>query len=173
MMTSNTPPRLIDGKYALLVVIALGVAGAGGGWWYQHNLQRHSLELWGHDAARLMLNAPEVDLCTLEQTSGTSLSTKIVIEGQSYVTEDCGSVAGRRGFVHLRHSLLNDYSFDWPDPAAGAKRWRYLLRFRDGEKTARLVLADDFHYAMLLETGATACIKPIAAGMKTVLHESK
>lgn len=172
-MTNNAPPRLIDGKYVLLAVFILGLAGAGGGWWYQHNLQRRPLELWGSDAARLILYSPEVEFCDLRQSSGDSLSAAVTMDGQSYVAENCRSVVGMPGFVHLRHSLLTDHSFDWTDLATGAKRWRSLLRFRNGEKTITLVLADDFRYAMLRETGATACITPIASGMKTVLRQAR
>lgn len=172
-MTADAPPRLIDGKYVLIAVLALGLAGAGGGWWYQHRLQRRPLELWGRDAARLILHASEVDFCRLRQTPGASHATAVVLDGQSYLAEDCQSVAGRPGLVHLRHSLLTDFSFDWSDRVSGAKSWQFLLRFRDGQRTASLALADDFRYARLLESGAGACIQPIASGVKSVLGKAR
>ncbi|HEX7375477.1 MAG TPA: hypothetical protein VF278_00115 [Pirellulales bacterium] len=172
-MTNDTTPRMIEGKHALLAVLAIGVVGAGAGWWYQHGLQRRPLALWGGNAARLILYAPEVAFCELEQSPGESSSNSVVIAGEPYFEHGCQDVARRPGFIHLRNSLLHDYSFDWSDTAAGARRWRSMLRFRQDDQTATLVFTDDFQYVMLVETGATACLRPIASGLRDVLRPTK
>lgn len=172
-MTNDTAPRMIEGKHALLAVLAIGVVGAGAGWWYQHSLQRRPLALWGGNAARLMLYAPDVAFCELEQTPGEPSSDSIVIAGERYFEHDRQDAARRPGFIHLRNSLLHDYGFDWSDAATGARRWRSMLRFRQDDQTATLVFSDDFQYVMLVETGATACLRPIASGMRDVLRPKK
>ncbi|HQU47211.1 MAG TPA: hypothetical protein PK867_30690, partial [Pirellulales bacterium] len=103
-------PRLISGKYALLAVVALGLAGAVGGWWYRQSLQRRPLALWGHEAASLMVRAHSVELCRLEQVTKVALSIAIKADGHAYQRVNCVDAARIRGFLHLRHSLLNDYS---------------------------------------------------------------
>lgn len=168
---ASSPPKLVEGKYVLLAVFALSAAAAGGGWWYQHSLQRRPLKLWGHEAAQLMLSAEDVELCRLEPASHDMPSTAIVADGHAFQPLDCKNAGGIRGILHLRHSLLSDYSFDWTDTASGEDDWRYSLRFRDGEKTATLFISADFRYALLVETGAKACIKPIARGIKDVIGE--
>jgi hypothetical protein len=168
---SDTAPRLVEGKYVLLAVLAIGIAGAGGGWWYHQSLQRRPLKLWGRDAARLILQAPDVEFCQLQPAADQSQPATIFIDEKSYEVHGCRNVARRPGFLHLRHSLMNDYSFDWSDSPVRLMRCKYLLRFRDGEKTATLAVADDYEYAKLLETGATGSIRPIASGMADVLSQ--
>ena len=163
---------MISGKYALLAVVTLCIAGAGGGWWYQQNLQRRPLALWGRDSAQLILRAGDVELCRLERVDGARSRDAIEVRGKSYHPIECLNAARIPGFLHLRHSLLNDYSFDWDDVATGEHDWRYALRFRDGDKTASLLISDDFSYALLVETGAQACITPIAGGIKKVFREA-
>ena len=169
--SESPPPRLISGKYVLLAVVALGLAGAAGGWWYQHHLQRRALELWGAGAARLILSASDVQLCRIEPSVGDAKSIGITVDGKGYWANDCIDATRIPGFLHLRHSLLNSYSFDWNDVASGDHHWRYAIRFRDGDQTASILISADFSYAMLAEAGSRACIKPIAHGIEQVFGQ--
>ncbi|HET6883281.1 MAG TPA: hypothetical protein VFI31_24135 [Pirellulales bacterium] len=164
-------PKQMEGKYVLFAIVLLGVAGGGGGWWYHQHLQRRPLILWGAEAANLILRAPDVELCRLQKKApagGASINL-LVANGETYEATDCKDATRMRGFLHLRHSLLNDYSFDWSDPESAQREWRYVLRFRDGPKTATILVSDDFGYVQLAETGAKACIQPIAEGVEQVL----
>jgi hypothetical protein len=166
--------RLTNEKYALLIVVVLGVSGAAGGWWYQQSLQRRPLQLWGHDAARLVLQAPRVELWRLKPLAKTDSAKAdlTTADGEAFRIVDRIDVSQARGFLHLRHSLVSDHSFDWP-PRVGADResWRYALRFSDGDHVATLLISDDFHHAMLAETGAEASIGPIADGIEELINE--
>jgi hypothetical protein len=171
LMTSS---RLIDGKFALLAVVVLGVAGAVGGWWYQQSLQHRPLKLWGHDAARLFLQAPQVELWRLEPVAKmASLAPDFVAaNGDAFRIRERVDVSKARGFLHLRHSLVSDHSFDWSaETSSGPRTWRYALRFSDGDRVATLLVSDDFHDAMLAETGAEASISPVAGGIEDLFNE--
>jgi hypothetical protein len=76
------------------------------------------------------------------------------------------------GFLHLRHSLIGDNSFDWSVPEMSPRAtWTYGLHFVDGDRTATLLISDDFHQAMLAETGARASIAPIASAIEELFNE--
>lgn len=160
-------PKHLGSKLILLAVLAMSLAGAGGGWWYQQSLQRRPLQLWGHEAATLMLRAPTVELWRLKPvTEGKPAAIRIAAQGDAFEAGKRIDVSRAPGFLHLRHSLLSDYSFDWLESASDKHDWRYALRFADNERTATVLFSDDFHYALLEETGAAASIKPIAAGVE-------
>ncbi|HWB10867.1 MAG TPA: hypothetical protein VG826_16675 [Pirellulales bacterium] len=165
-------PTRIDGKLALVLVLALGVAGAAGGWWYQKGLQRRPIRLWGHEAASLLINAPHAELWRLEpQSDATSKPDFMAADGEAFRVVENVDVSQARGFLHLRHSLLSDHSFDWSADSSRRKNWRYALRFVDGDRLATLLVSDDFQGTMLGETSAHASIVPIAAGVKKLFEE--
>lgn len=164
----NDAASRVDGKYVLLAVLALGVIGAGGGWWYRKSLQRRPLELWGGEAAGLFIQARDVEICRLRAVVNDD-DNIIRAEGKAYRAVDCVDADLLRGFVHLRHSLLNDHSFDWADVSDRGSDWLYIMRFRDGGKTATLLISADCRYALLAENGAKASVKPIASGIEQVI----
>jgi len=167
-----TSPTRIDGKLALLVVMFLGVAGAAGGWWYQRGLQRRPILLWRHEAADLFVNAPHAELWRLEPQSGTTPTSDVVTAGgKAFRAVKKVDVSEARGFLHLRHSLLSDPSFDWSADTSGPKNWRYALRFVEGDRVATLLISDDYEHAMLSETSAEASIVPIAGAVKKLFKE--
>lgn len=166
---TNDRANRVDSKYVLLVVVGLGVLGAGGGWWYRHRLQRRPLELWGAQAAGLMVHAPDVEVCLLEPATDDGIANAIRADGKTYQTTGCLSGARLPGFLHLRHSLVNDHSFDWNDVTAADSDWRYAIRFHDGGRTATVLISASFHHALLAETGAKASIQPIASGIEQVI----
>lgn len=168
-----SPPKLIDGKYVLLVVLAVGLAGSGGGWWYHQSLQRRPLQLWRGEAAGLFLQAPRVELWQVEKVNPPASPPHqlTTANGDAYRVLKRTNVSRAPGFLHLRHSLLNHYSFNWSDAADGERDWRYALRFVDGVRAATLLVSADFQYAMLAESGAAASIRPIAGGVELLLNE--
>jgi hypothetical protein len=166
-----TSAKWIDGKLALLVVLGLGVVGAAGGWWYQQGLQRRPIRLWGHEAATLFISAPHVELWRLEPSEAGSTPEVATTDGEAFRAVEKVDVSQARGFLHLRHSLLSDPSFDWSSDNAGHKKWDYALRFIDGDRVATLLISDDFQHAMLAETRAEASIGPVADGVKKLFEE--
>lgn len=166
--------RLIDGKLALVVVVLLGVSGAAGGWWYQQQQQRRPLQLWGNEAAQLFLRAPQVELWRLTPVARiASLRLDVVTaKGERFHATDRIDVSHAPGFLHLRHSLVGDNSFDWSAPEVSPRTtWTYALHFVDGDRSATLLISDDCHQAMLAETGARASIAPLAGAIEELFDE--
>ena len=175
--TDETPPepKLIEGKYAILAVVILGLAGAIGGWWYRSQLQRQAIALWGLESAELMQRAPRVELLRLapqnddiEHDAENSLSfgnTRLGIVQRI-------DVSHAPGLVHLRHSLISDQSFVWSAPLETCQpHWPYALRFADDQHSATLVVDFDCRQALLAERSARVSIEPMAQGLEVFVNE--
>ena len=168
-------PKLIEGKYAILAVVVIGLAGAIGGWWYRSQLQRRAIALWGLDAAELMQHAPRVELLKLtpqsddiERDEENSVSFGDTRLG---ITERI-DVSHSPGLVHLRHSLISDQSFVWSAPLDACQpRWPYALRFTDDQHLATLLVDFDCRQATLAERNARVSIKPMAKGLEVFVNE--
>ena len=166
-------PKLVEGKYVLIAVLALGIAGSGAGWWYHRSLQRRPLKLWGREAATLFLQAAQVELLRLGPIHPLASSSPDLVtsQGDAFRVLQRVNVSGARGLLHLRHALLSDYSFDWTESTEGGRNWPFALHFRDGTTTATLLISDDFHYAMLAERGTVASIRPMSDGVEVLFTE--
>lgn len=175
--TNEAPPepKLIEGKYAILAVVILGLAGAIGGWWYRSQLQRRAIALWGLESAELMQRAPQVELLRLapqnddvERDAENSLSfgdTRLGIVQRI-------DVSHAPGLVHLRHSLISDQSFVWSAPLETCQpHWPYALRFADDQHSATLVVDFACRQALLAERSARVSIEPMAQGLEVFVNE--
>jgi hypothetical protein len=168
-------PKLIEGKYAILAVIAIGLAGAVGGWWYRSQLQRRAIALWGREAAELMQRAPRVELLSLapqnddvERDAENSLSFG---DARLGIAERI-DVSRAPGLIHLRHSLISDQSFAWSVPLETCQpHWPCALRFADGEHSATLLVDFDCRQALLAERNARVSIEPMAKGLEIFIRE--
>jgi hypothetical protein len=155
-MTNHDQPRMVQGKHAILVVFAVGLIGGLGSWWYYQRLQRRVLELWGPEAAALMVHAPRAEALwlTAAGTSSQRGSDDVDLGGTRFAVRQRADVSRAPGFIHLRHSLINDGSFDWEAPAGDCQpEWDYALRFVDGQQSATVLVAINCRRAKL--AGAT------------------
>jgi hypothetical protein len=164
MTKSNDQPRMIQGKHAILAIFAIGLIGGVGSWWYYHVLQRRVLELWGPEAAALMVHAPRAEALWLAPAGAQDGLDKVDLGGAHFAVRQRADVSHSAGLIHLRHSLINDRSFDWSAPESDCHpRWEYALRFTDGDQSATVLVAGNCRCARLagrtrevsLETPAT------------------
>lgn len=168
-------PKLIDGKYAILAVIFIGLAGAIGGWWYRSQLQRRAIALWGLEAAELMQQAPRVELLRLAPPSDD-----VERDGENWLSfgdTRLGivqriDVSHAPGLVHLRHSLISDQSYAWSAPLDACQpHWPYALRFADDQRSATLLVDFDCRQALLADRNARVSIEPMAKGLEVFVNE--
>ena len=135
------PPTGGSGSVLVLGLLLLGLGAAVTGIWFQWGQTRRCLEFYGPRVARLIAEAPRVELWTLEPGSSPRHLRGI----------DRQDVSQAPGLVHLRRGLVEDANFRWeevgnrtaPLPVAA---WDSALVFatpEDGESAAA-VLAIDF-----------------------------
>jgi hypothetical protein len=149
------------GKLIILLMVGAGVAAAGTAVWYQYQLTRRPLALWGSTVAKLINNAGRVEL------------HRLTPEAESAGAEN-RDISGARGAIHFRRSLLEDGSFDWERDTRGARpRWDYLVRFEGDDGWATISFDLDENVAQL--TGwndrLIALSPRTAEGLKTFFAE--
>jgi hypothetical protein len=147
---TNDQPRMIQGKHAILAIFAIGLIGGAGSWWYYHVLQRRVLELWGPEAAALMVHAPRAEALWLAPAGAHDGLDDVDLGGTHFAVRQRADVSRSAGLIHLRHSLINDRSFDWSAPESDCHpRWEYALRFTDGDQSATVLVASNCRCARL------------------------
>ena len=135
------PPPGGSGSVLVLGLLLLGLVAAVTGIWFQWGQTRRCLEFYGPRVAKLIAEAPRVELWTLEPGSSPR---RLRAVGRQDVSQ-------APGLVHLRRGLVEDANFRWeevgdrtaPLPVAA---WDSALVFatpEDGENAAA-VLAIDF-----------------------------
>lgn len=166
------------GRWVILVIFglagAVGVLSVGLHYW----ISRRAIAWWGHDAAALIQNAPQVAALQLQPHFGpahggpTDTAETVTIGGVGYDVVRRKDLAGQDGLDHLRNSLLEDMNFAWnaPPPAAPSQ-WRFALEFRDGAKRLVIVLDPTGRRLARAETGASLAIAPIATGWEDFFAE--
>ncbi|HUY89471.1 MAG TPA: hypothetical protein VMV10_12120 [Pirellulales bacterium] len=168
-------PKLVEGKYAIIAVLALGLAGALGGWWYRSQLQRRAITLWGPEAAELIQQAPRVELLKLEpfdERARNKAEPSFSAAGVKLALAARWDVSQAPGLIHLRHSLINDNSFLWSAPLDDCQPgWPFALRFTSGERAATLLVDFDCRQALLVERKARISIEPMSKGLASFIRE--
>lgn len=158
-------PTLISGKWVILVVGAISIAGAAFGWLYTYDAQRRPRDFWGIEtwmmigtshvirAERLVPETPNAD----GKPKPADYDGLVVVryepsDAGRYVVETSKRVENEPGLSYanqsgsLREALANHRSYNWDSKAAALQRpsWRYALVFTKfdeaqlAEETARL-----------------------------------
>ncbi|HEV3003452.1 MAG TPA: hypothetical protein VGX78_03280 [Pirellulales bacterium] len=170
-MRDPHPPRLIEGKHAILVVFAIGLIGAVGSSWYHRTAQRLVLEFWGPEAAILIVDAPRAEALRLAPAADDD-GPDVDFGGAHFTVIERVDVSRAPGLIHLRQSLLHDGSFDWSAPSDDCRpQWDYALRFSRDEHVATVLVAFNCRRLKLAGSAREAGIAPLAAGLERFLAE--
>jgi hypothetical protein len=172
----TTDPPGVAGKWIVIGVFGLALAGAVGSWLFRYYATHQAARFWGAKSAILIRDAPQVDFYYLVNGEATLNDADLLDE----LTQPgvCGKVdvSQGRGIVHLRNALVEDRSFDWhttpkEPPSAG-----WMLRFSDPATKSETWIAfdDGGNFCRLLGTEPDAEIvscEPIARGLQEVFNE--
>lgn len=126
----SAPRATGRGTRLVIGLLALGLAAAATGIWFQWQQTRRCLDFYGATAARRISAAPTVELWTLVPGSHPG---RLRAFGRRDVSQ-------ARGLVHLRRGLVEDANFEW-DASSGAtgdlggrlpdEAWTFALAFTD------------------------------------------
>jgi hypothetical protein len=145
----NVPAASHRGSWLVAGLLALGVAAALVGVWFQREQTRQCLGFYGPAAARRITSAADVELLVVRPGRGPR-SLKVVSRRD---------VSRAAGLVHLRRGLVEDANFTWPagvtDRADAGRRpppaaprtleaWDTALVFRDQADGGETTLVIDF-----------------------------
>jgi hypothetical protein len=158
----------VSGKILVLTTFAIGLAMAGGAWWYNYQQSRLTAEFWGRQNAALIVGGQKVEFIELDEpfdpaeepeTAADTPGDEASDEPDDRADETNELLAGREvlrsveitakpGGVHLRHALTYDENFSWSEeqsePLVGVSDWKYALRFTKGEQAAIVLFTADF-----------------------------
>lgn len=173
--STASEPKLVEGKYAIIAVLVIGLAGAAGGWLYRSQLQRRAIMLFGTEAAELIQQSQRVELLKLrpfDEADESSAEPPLSAAGTKRAIAGRRDISQTPGLIHLRHSLISDNSFHWSAPLDNCRpRWPYALRFASGRRSATLLLDLDCRQALLVERTARVSIEPMAKGLAAFIDE--
>jgi hypothetical protein len=174
---ANSPRTQISGKLVIGGIVALALMAAGTSWLFRYSATHRALQFWGSEGARLIRDAPTVELIRIQATDETkdrAMHFRLWSGEQVTVTEYY-DVSGARGITHLRNALLEDRSYAWP-PREGDQGvdWRWMIGFRDESRSRRIFMlfTEDCTRTALLESdeNVISC-QPIANGLCTMFAE--
>lgn len=152
-------PKLISGKWVIIVVGAISLFGAAFGWLWMYDAQRTPRDFWGPQSWKLIGLAPVVRAQLLKpEAPGPANVPKpayydglVVVryepgERARYVIEREKRVENEPGISienqsdSLREALANYRSYNWESKAATLQQpvWRYALSFSERTEDVRV-----------------------------------
>ncbi|MBL8829945.1 MAG: hypothetical protein JNM18_23400 [Planctomycetaceae bacterium] len=168
--------KMYSAKPAMIVVFALAVIGALGGWFYSAGLQRRPIQFWGSDRAALILQAPIVESLTLTPAGTAAEEGKfesLQIGEQSWVVTNVKDISRFKGLKNVRSALINDYSFDWNAKVdVAVTQWTHGLRFRDESRQITTIFDPERAAAFSPQTSQTHSIAPAMVGIARFLKDA-
>ncbi len=134
-----------QGRWLVVAVLVMALGFASVAWWYHANQSRSILRHWGAETAILIEKGEPVDLFRLEPLPADAEplpgSPVRTIGGVRYRVGPPVRLSGSRGFLHVRHALVQPTTYRWTQPPPQRPQWQYLLRFGNAQKNTEIVIA--------------------------------
>lgn len=134
--------KLVVGLCGL--ALALGVIA----WWYRFETAHRATQFWGSTAAELITESSHVLGLKLKLASGPvdrdPNGGAVALSSREYETPIRKDLTDARGMVHLRHALLSDSNYLWSEHPLAPDKWRWMLKFSQGDRYVRVLLNEDF-----------------------------
>jgi hypothetical protein len=126
-----------SGKLLIVTMFVAALAAAATSWWFRYEATHQSAQFWGAEDARLIRDAPNVELLQLRCTAAAPMILRTTDPPQDQVPQAANTpdpslpherlrlgqatwiIEARRdistapGLTHLRNALLEDRSFEW------------------------------------------------------------
>jgi len=139
----------LSGTKIVLAMGLLAVAASIGNWCYRTTATGRSVEFWGPSEAQL-LSGPQtvhaLKLLPAEVAEQQGLPARMPWPGGLVVVAS-RDVTQVRGLAHLRHALVQDRNYDWPNPDVtppAETHWRVALVFAGDGEQVTAVFSDDW-----------------------------
>ena len=157
MRRSPTEPKLISGKYAILAVVILAMAGAGYSWSYLYRLQRRPIKFWTPERAAAFLHATKVEALRLGPATGEQSGEVLSLPGGRRRIVEALDITGAPGLIHVRHALVHGGTYaEYDVPPVEPADWAIALRFsNEGDSANAVVVAFDSRARQVAASGAT------------------
>jgi hypothetical protein len=168
----------VRGKIAILGILIVTGALAGFGWWWRYEQSNQATEFWGDAAPRL--HSPDKAVAfALHASSENSENddlpggNPIIFGGRTWQTGAWIDITAK-GFLHARHSLTQDVSFDWSrSPDALSPQWKMGVQFTRGGQTTTLLFDFEQRLLGIMEANKVVALAPhTSTGWQSYLQRS-
>lgn len=163
------------GKMVIAAMFLAAVGAVGVSFWYHHQKSRRALAFLTPETARLVTQAPRVELLLLAPRATPAENAEVVlIEGEPHPIFERRDLSAAPGLVHARHALLEDDNYDWKsgDVAACTPEWTQALRFSTDEASATLVFAFNCERMSVADRDESIAIPRIAPALESFFTAS-
>ncbi len=147
--TQRQTVMLSRGKLIVLAILLLAVALAVVNMIFQTRASGRAVAHWGPEASRLILSASQAEIVKLEPVPAGSPENQeteyLDVGSQRFAIAGRQDIAQAHGALHVRRALVADSLYDWGpfhETPPKWQKWRYALRFREGEAEFTILLAE-------------------------------
>ena len=165
-----------QGKLAVLLIFALAIAMAVFAIVYQAQQDRLLLDAWSSEHITRIRKSPQVELIRLQRGSAstTDEADGFTVRGTPVKVSSRRDISDASGFVHARHVLVQDSSYDWNrgvDELAEVE-WLYGFVFRDDEGTSTVLLDQPGEVVYLVEADSALTTGEMAQRLQKYVTEA-
>lgn len=171
-----------SGKLLIITMFIAALTAAATSWWFRYEATHHTAQFWGPEGARLIRDAPTVELLALQPTvtatDDANSPEEIHLGTAAWIITARHDISAAHGLVHLRNALLEDNSFNWSQnsiPPDFTCHTALLFRDPDTSEPLPILLSSDFQLLQTLPPGEkslrTVSCGPIAAGLAETTAE--
>lgn len=153
---------------------------AGFGWWWRYEQANEASEFWGHDSIQALILPDKADAFGLQASSENSpkvdgsTNAPITFGSQTWQTGAWIDITKAKGFLHARHSLTQDVSFDWSrSPEALVPQWQMGVQFTRAGRTTTLLFDFEQRLLGLVEANKVVALAPhTSSGWQSYLERT-
>ena len=135
----------VNGKLVTIAILTVALAAAAFAWWFQFTRGRRALEYWGGERAAVIRHGDNAELAPLllpESEPSPLGSSVLTIDGMQYGVGDKVPLDRAPGFIHARHALIDDGSYQWEKSPPTSRVWTHALTFSDdAHRTVTVVVS--------------------------------
>jgi hypothetical protein len=126
-----------NGKLVTILLVGIALAMASYAWWFQFSRGQRALAYWQGANAAVIRHGEAADLLVLQSPDDAGNDEAVPtlsIDGREYRVTKRVTLDQAPGFVHARHALIDDGSYQWEKEPQGELTWSHALVFENKAK---------------------------------------
>jgi hypothetical protein len=167
------------GKLVIVVICLIALAAAIAARWYLSGQSRRALRFWGAETARLIIQAPQVELLRIAPADDVDADQQLesqeilTIQGRDFRVVESRDGRQAPGLINVRRGLVTDTSFGQLDIVDRNNRipWSHAIRFQDGSESVVVAIAFELQQVVRVGDDKRASVAPVAEGLKRFFEE--
>jgi hypothetical protein len=151
----------VRGKIALVGMLIVAGGLAIFGWWWRYEQANQASEFWGRNHIQTLLNPGTTEVFFITKPDESSEHERISFRNQAWQLGTPRVLTQARGFLHARHSLTQDVSFDWERATDQlTPHWQMGVRLSHAGQTTTLLFDFDQQLLGVLELDKIVSLSP-------------